>query len=444
MHLADRTHKTLRLAVLMVWLDDRLPTGWRWVTLNALQADEPRAITDGPFGSHLTSAHYTVEGPRVVRLQNIGDGHFIDTPAHISALHFESLRAHEVLSGDLLIASLGEDLPRACLAPPLLGPAIVKADCIRIRLRPSVDARWVLYALQSPRVRRWASAKMHGVGRRRLGLKSIRSLPVPLPTLAEQRRIVEVLEVHLSHLDAAEQWLASVDRRLAALERAVLADVHHDEFEIVPLPTVADIQGGIQKQPRRAPGRNAFPFLRVANVTKSGLDLTEVHSIELFGDELERLHLEPGDLLVVEGNGSASQIGRAAVWDGSIVDCVHQNHLIRVRPLASLLARYLEVLWNAPQSRHRLTEIASSTSGLYTLSVSKLKSLSIPLPSMPQQVEIVQRVTRVREERRRLEGVVAKAQERSHMLKHSLMEAAFSGRLVVSSGAVAIEELADV
>src|SRR2546430_718344 len=94
-----------------------LPSGWRLVTLNDLQADEPRAITDGPFGSHLTSAHYTESGPRVVRLQNIGDGLFQDLPAHISDSHFQSLRAHEVLPGDLLVASLGETLPRACLAP---------------------------------------------------------------------------------------------------------------------------------------------------------------------------------------------------------------------------------------------------------------------------------------------------------------------------------------
>jgi hypothetical protein len=112
----------------------------------------------------------------------------------------------------------------------------------------------------------------------------------------------------------------------------------------VPLADLADIQGGIQKQPKRAPRNNSFPFLRVANVTAKGLDLSDVHAIELFGDELPRLRLRRGDLLVVEGNGSASQIGRAAVWDGSIADCVHQNHLIRVRAREGLLPRCLGCL----------------------------------------------------------------------------------------------------
>ncbi|MQA35726.1 restriction endonuclease subunit S [Modestobacter roseus] len=156
------------------------------------------------------------------------------------------------------------------------------------------------------------------------------------------------------------------------------------------LGDVASIQGGIQKQPKRAPKLNVKPFLRVANVTASGLDLTDIHSVELFDGELSRYSLRKGDLLVVEGNGSPSQIGRAAVWDGSIDDCVHQNHLIRVRPGSDVLPSYLGLVWNSPRSRDRLTELASSSSGLHTLSVSKLKRVDIPVPPLGEQRRIVE------------------------------------------------------
>src|SRR4051812_46932786 len=84
-----------------------------------------------------------------------------------------------------------------------------------------------------------------------------------------------------------------------------------------PVEQVANVQGGIQKQPKRAPGQNSRPFLRVANVLRNRLDLSEVHRIELFGDELSRLRLQVGDLLVVEGNGSKTEIGRSALWNGA-------------------------------------------------------------------------------------------------------------------------------
>lgn len=194
-----------------------------------------------------------------------------------------------------------------------------------------------------------------------------------------------------------------------------------------PLGEVTAIQGGIQKQQKRAPRSNRYPFLRVANVTASGLDLVDVHEVELFEGELDRFRLEAGDLLVVEGNGSASQIGRAALWDGSIKDSVHQNHLIRVRPLDGLLPTYLEAVWNSPQNRSILTDVASSSSGLYTLSVSKLKALSIPVPTVNRQRELVSKVEEVREAKARLGSAVANAVERNRALRRSLLASVFAG-----------------
>ncbi len=61
-----------------------MPRDWKSVPLADLAAPEPNSITDGPFGSKLKTEHYTDAGPRVVRLQNIGDGVFCDERAHIS------------------------------------------------------------------------------------------------------------------------------------------------------------------------------------------------------------------------------------------------------------------------------------------------------------------------------------------------------------------------
>ena len=83
--------------------------GWTWTTVEQLAAPEPNSITDGPFGSNLKTEHYTSTGPRVIRLQNVGDGVFIDEEAHISGTHFERLRKHRVFAGDLVIAALGEN-----------------------------------------------------------------------------------------------------------------------------------------------------------------------------------------------------------------------------------------------------------------------------------------------------------------------------------------------
>jgi type I restriction enzyme S subunit len=118
-----------------------LPEGWTWASVDQMAAHEPRAITDGPFGSHLKSSHYTDSGPRVIRLQNIGDGVFIDEKAHISRNHYDFLKEHAIYPGDLVIRALGIPAPRACKIPDNIGPAIVKADCIRYSAPEKLD-RW--------------------------------------------------------------------------------------------------------------------------------------------------------------------------------------------------------------------------------------------------------------------------------------------------------------
>ncbi|MGF4043636.1 restriction endonuclease subunit S [Paenarthrobacter nitroguajacolicus] len=198
----------------------------------------------------------------------------------------------------------------------------------------------------------------------------------------------------------------------------------------VRLDDVASIQGGIQKQPKRAPVKHTFPFLRVANVTAKGLALDDVHTIELFDGELERYRLHPGDLLVVEGNGSPSQIGRAAIWDGSIPDSVHQNHLIRVRPGPNVDPRYLGLVWNSPLIRDELTAVSSSTSGLHTLSVGKLKRILLPLPPLEAQRRIV---AILEDHLSRLDAAadyVSAASKRLFNLQESTLQATLAGHEV--------------
>ena len=159
-----------------------LPVGWVWATVNQLAAHEPNSITDGPFGSKLKTAHYTDTGPRVIRLQNIGDGIFNNEEAHISQEHFETLQRHQIFAEDVVIAALGVTLPRACIIPEYVGPAIVKADCIRFRPHPELaDARYMNAALNSDILKRIAAKIVHGIGRPRLNQQEIKSLPIPLP-----------------------------------------------------------------------------------------------------------------------------------------------------------------------------------------------------------------------------------------------------------------------
>lgn len=102
-------------------------------------------------------------------------------------------------------------------------------------------------------------------------------------------------------------------------------------WEWVPLRSVAEVQLGRQRSPKNHSGANMKPYLRAANVTWSGLALDDVKEMNFSATEVERFRLHPGDILLSEASGSASEVGKPAIWRGEIEECCFQNTLLRVR-----------------------------------------------------------------------------------------------------------------
>ena len=184
------------------------------------------------------------------------------------------------------------------------------------------------------------------------------------------------------------------------------------------------ISGGMQKTPARTPRANAFPYMGVGNVYRGRLDLANVKKFELAAGELERFRLEPQDILVVEGNGSASEIGRCAVWNGEIENCVHQNHIMRCRPKALQLTAYAALYLNSPDGMAEMKRLAITSAGLFSLSVGKIRKIPFPLPPLAEQLRIVAKVDTLMALCDRLEAsLVASAATRRRLLDALLAEA---------------------
>lgn len=412
---------------------NQLPNGWASASLEELQAVEERAITDGPFGSKLASRHYTTSGARVIRLQNIGDGFFRDERAYISLEYFTELRTHEVRAGDLVIASLGDELPRACIIPELEEPAIVKADCIRARLHPRVEAKWVLYALSSPQTRQQARTHIRGVGRPRLGLGALRKIMIPLPPLEEQRRITETLESHLSHLDAAAQSIRADIRRLGMLAKRTILDA-------VPIPspghwqvaTVADaglVDLGRQRHPDWHSGPHMRPYLRVANVFEDRIDISDLMEMDFPPDVFERYRLSKGDILLNEGQ-SPEFLGRPAMYKGDPPEVAFTNSLIRFRARPDIMPEWALLVFRRHMRAGRFMDEVRISTNIAHLSASRFKTVEFPIPPVEEQEGIVadvgERLTRVEWMRQTLEGSLA----RMASLRRTLIAEAVAGRLV--------------
>lgn len=427
-----------------------LPPGWTLATLPALVG------LNGLFidGDWIESKDQDPNGEiRLTQLADVGDGIWRDrSNRFLTKVRAEQLGCTFLNAEDVLIARMADPLGRACIFPGDSKQAVTAVDVCVVRPAAEINPRWLMYFINAQPFRRQVEALQKGTTRKRISRLNLSKIPIPVPPKPEQDRIVAAIEKVFSHLDAGIESLERARRNLQRLTAALLqgsvegcfddrgvvnepdTETHRrplpDGWSGVAVEEVADVQGGITKNPRRLPASNAFPFLRVANVGRGRLDLTEIHHVELFAGELDRYRLQAGDLLVVEGNGSPDQIGRSALWSGQIDPCVHQNHLIRIRPGAELIPEYLNLFWNSPGTRARLRHLSSSTSGLYTLSTGKVRSFVVALPPLPEQDRIVRTVSSYLSLIGSCDSTLDHNQRRGAALRRSVLHHAFQGRLV--------------
>ena len=195
------------------------PRAWPVISIGEMAVK----FSDGPFGSSLKSSDYRDVGVRVVRLQNIGVGHFNDRDqAFISVEHFQSLRKHECVPGDVLIGTLGDPNLRATIQPEWLDAAINKADCVQLRPNPTrVTAEYVVALINHPSTMMLASGLVLGQTRSRISMGRLRTLRLPIPPIELQRlfanRVQEVHSLrtlHLSEVSKLDEFFVSLQHRV--------------------------------------------------------------------------------------------------------------------------------------------------------------------------------------------------------------------------------------
>jgi type I restriction enzyme S subunit len=428
----------------------RLPSGWAQTRFDAL--------FDFKGGSQPPKSTFSdVHRPGYVRLLQIRD---FESDAKAVFIK-DGPRWPKCSVNDIMIGRYG-----ASVGKILTG----KAGAYNVALvrtifdRNLLDASWVRLFLLSDHfqqpLKRISRSAQNGFNK-----IDLEAIEVPLPPLPEQRQIVAKIGSLSGSSKRARDHLDHISRLMEKYKQAVLAAAFRGELThkwrakhpaistpeaskattntdtagpcLLPrdwqwksVSQVTEISGGLTKSAKRNEIATQRRYLRVANVYANELRLDDVAVIGCTEREFEKTKLLSGDLLVVEGNGSIDQIGRVAVWNDAISDCVHQNHLIRVRPFKSINPRFALFWLLSPAGREHIEAVASSSSGLHTLSISKVGRLPIPSCSKAEQNEIVRRIETAFNWIDRLANEATSARKLIDHLDQAVLVKAFRGKLV--------------
>ena len=305
-------------------------------------------------------------------------------------------------NGDVLFAKITPCMENGKIALARnLTNAVGRGSTEFFVLRPGdrVLGEYVCHFVRQPRFREETKKSFTGTaGQQRVPKAFMENVLVALPPFSAQRKIVGILDraIRIEHLrtQAADRLRGF----MSALFFKVFGD--HDQigkrFPCIPLREVATIRSGITKGRKINPA-NAIevPYLRVANVQDGFLNLDEVKTITIKRGEEKKYELVSGDLVLTEG-GDPDKLGRAAIWNGELGYCAHQNHIFRVRPYTEiLLTDYLREAAGSAYGKAYFLSVAKQTTGIASINKTQLGDFPVPIPPIDLQTRYAKIVASV-------------------------------------------------
>lgn len=449
----------------------KLPPGWSIATI----ADITEYLSRGKQPKYVEYSSLPVINQRSIQWSGIQDEYL----KYVDPLQFDSWEPERFIQpGDILWNSTGRGtVGRACLVTQkdVEPPKVVDSHVTILRpnqkaINPDFLFAWVRSAEVQNLVERLATGATNQI---ELGRKAIASINIPVAPLNEQKRIADKLDNLLTRVNECHNRLERIPHILKQFRKSVLAiavsgeltedwriknpnvGVRTDLFVKIqekfssrdpesqespctqshlpenwlyaPVEAVGDVFLGRQRSPKNHSGSYMRPYVRAANITWDGWNLSDVKEMNFDPSDFERFKLKVGDVLINEGSGSADEVGKPAVWNGEIENCCFQNTLICVRPSEDISEYLYFIFLNAAVSKAFVKETRGI--GIYHLGKARFAAFRIPIPPLEEQKEIVRRIKHLFAYADRLESYYRKALGRAKKIESAFLSKAFRGEL---------------
>ncbi|GGE28475.1 type I restriction enzyme, S subunit [Gemmobacter megaterium] len=292
---------------------------------------------------------------------------------------------------------------------------------------PELDASFLYWWLDANR----APLQAMGTGAtfKEVSKAVVERIEIPVPPLEEQRRIAGILD----QADALRHLRTRALDRLNTLGQAIFhemfGDLRTNELgwqEGVTLGELADVVSGITKGRKvKTENLREVPYLAVSNVQDRFLKLEVVKTIEATEDEIARYRLRRDDVLLTEG-GDPDKLGRGTLWKEQLPECIHQNHVFRVRVFDDR-ARPTFLSWQLGSERGKqyFLRSAKQTTGIASINKTQINAFPLVLPPVTLQKKFEEQLSDL-DVRMNAYGA---ASAQSEALFTSLQHRAFRGEL---------------
>ncbi|WP_326742200.1 hypothetical protein [Streptomyces sp. NBC_01768] len=331
----------------------------------------------------------------VIRLGAVTSGQFDPVKAKRLPTSVAPRPALEIRQGDVLMVRVNgaRNLVGSVCVVGSTPPRLMLSDLV-MRLVPArhiMDPHFLGIALSAPRVRDQILSRLRGTsGQFQLPQSEIKSVLLPCPPLVEQRRIVEVIDAVSAQERAIEASIAKLRRVRQGVLQNFMDRLARSEFSVdwSPVRDVGSVRMGKQLSPDSRAAGGQFPYLRVANVLAGCIDYSDVNTMGFTSSERSTYQLQPGDILLNEGQ-SLELVGRSAIYRRGVGEFCFQNTLVRFRAGEGLDPNYAQVVFGYWLRIGVFAGIAKKTTSIAHLGGDRFGSLQFPLVSPDAQSGLV-------------------------------------------------------
>lgn len=378
------------------------PDGVEYRALGDCLAPVENAMIDGPFGSNLKRENYIDEPEvRIVQLGNIGEGGWVDdSKKYTSFEHLNTIRRHEVFPGEIVIAKM---MPagRAIILPDLGTRCVLSSDAIRFVPDPSIDTRYMLYAINSPAIRQKISDDAHGATRVRTSIKKLKSYRIPVPPIEVQREVVRILDEYTAAHDELVRQLEE-EMRLCELQLTIARNelLTFSERERVRWTTLGEITLEVITPIRAKPTdfTGDIPWCKLEDVIGRSIGKS-LSGKGVSRDTIAQMHLN----ITPKGSLLCSCSATLGVYAIAETDLVTNQRFVGFVLSKEVCKEY--VLHYLRFATPMLSNKATGSTNAY-ISRRKFESLPIPLPPLETQEDYARMLNSLEDELQSLSEVL--------------------------------------
>lgn len=340
-------------------------------------------------GYAFKSENYVKTGVRVIRITNVQNGEIVDDNPKFYPLNTkEPIGKYKLVEDDLLISLTG-NVGRVGLLPKEFLPAGLnqRVACLRVD-EHKISKSFLFRILNQNKFEQECIKSASGMAQKNMSTVWLAKYKIPLPPIEVQKEIVERIEKYQKIIDGAKQIIDNYKPTIKL----------DPNWKIIELGNLfLETKLGLVKDKSTQSDIFPYPYIKMDNISEEGhLDLESVVRVDATKEEIEKYTLDDGDFIYNTRN-APNLVGKSAVYHGENGKYLFNNNILRIRFRKEADPDYINYYLNIEEGKQKIKTLISGTTSVAAIYQKNFATITVPLPPIDIQREIVAEITKERE-----------------------------------------------